>query len=589
LNLTEPITAAGRLSSNQQGPQLEGLTVTAPFAKLNASGNFKQIKYDGQVNLGQLQSQLGEFINLGKYQLAGQLASTGQVSLGEQVTDVSGSLSARQLVVASDGNSVSEPQATVSFAVAYEAKQQMLAVNTVNAQTTVGTVSIKNGTVPLGQNSPAALELDVVADNVDLGKIKPYAVFFSSFPQQLTLGGIAQSQIAVTQEKGVYHIASDSTRIQNLLIASTENEPFEQNDVTATFNVYADPSQKTIDVQSLQVNSPQIHIEKSQFSRTTQGNTTRFQGALDGRWDLAAIGQVASNFLPSTLDLVGQKQVSINFASTYPTSEPNAMLANLNGQGALGFDRATYMGLNVGPTDVNVQVTNGLMKIEPLSTTVNSGKLNFAAEANLRRSPPILTIPSPLHLVQGVQVDQQMTQKVLRYVNPIFADAVGVSGIANFDLQKMAIPLASGNIENQAQLTGTLWIDQLELGASNLLNQILGVTGGSVRGQRLTIRPTALVLQDGVLRYDDMQIDVGDNPVNFRGAIGLNGKLDMSVVLPYTIQGRTVRVGQEQQAGRLVVPLTGTIDKPELNLQKLVESQLQEQILQGIGELLKKR
>jgi hypothetical protein len=63
----------------------------------------------------------------------------------------------------------------------------------------------------------------------------------------------------------------------------------------------------------------------------------------------------------------------------------------------------------------------------------------------------------------------------------------------------------------------------------------------------------------------------------------------MTVVLPYTLTGRLVRVGQPQAEERIVVPLTGTIDKPQLNLQKLVQSQLQGQILKGLGDLFKKR
>jgi hypothetical protein len=152
----------------------------------------------------------------------------------------------------------------------------------------------------------------------------------------------------------------------------------------------------------------------------------------------------------------------------------------------------------------------------------------------------------------------------------------------------MAIPLGA-HARQKAQLNGTIWIDQLQLGASDILNQIFAIVGQSIRGQVLTLHPTALVLQDGVLRYDDMQIDIGQNPVNFRGSIGLDGALNMTIVLPYTLTGRLVRVGQPQMAERIVVPLTGTIEKPQLNLQKLVESQLQEQIMRGLGDLLKKR
>jgi len=371
-------------------------------------------------------------------------------------------------------------------------------------------------------------------------------------------------------------------------VISPEKEAFKQDQVTALFDVYVDPSQKAINIDRLQVDSPQIHIRKGEFRRTSQGNTTKFQGLLEAQWDLAAVGQVASNFLPGTLDLAGQRQVSLNFTSTYPTNEPNALLANLNGKTSLSFDRAAYMGFDFGPAEMPIQVANGLMRIGPLATTVNNGKVNFVGQVNLRQRPIVLTIPVPTHLVQAIQINQQTSERLLKYINPIFADVASITGVANFDLAQLAVPLTS-DAKNAAELTGTLSIDKMQLGASNILNQILSIGRQSVRGQTMTVHPTKLVLQKGVVRYDDMQIDIGDNPVNFRGSVGLNEALNMTVVLPYTLEGRTVRVGQEQGVTRITVPLTGTITKPQLNLQNLIQSQFQEQILKGLEDLLKKR
>ena len=134
-------------------------------------------------------------------------------------------------------------------------------------------------------------------------------------------------------------------------------------------------------------------------------------------------------------------------------------------------------------------------------------------------------------------------------------------------------------------MNGTIWIDKMQLGASSILSQIFAIAGQNIRGQVLTLHPTVLVLQKGVLRYDDMQIDIGQNPVNFRGSIGLDETLNMTIVLPYTLEGRLVRVGQVQAADRIAVPLTGTLSKPKLDLQKLVELQLKGQIQRGLGEL----
>ncbi len=588
VSLSGPVVTTLRLSTDKQGPQLENLNVTAPFAKIDASGNFKQIQYQGQTDLAALQAQLGPFINLGSYRVAGQLASQGQISVGEKVTGVSGTLSARQLALAApDGNSVSEPQANVQFTLGLSTQERVLAISALTANASFGTISIKDATVPYGQGSQAPLNLVVSASNVNLSRLEPYAVVFASFPQKLQWGGIAQSQVTVTEKQGIYHLFSDATRIQNFQLTTPEKKPFQQPEVTASFDVYLNAQQKTINRASWQVKSPQITM-KGQLTQTSQASTIRAQGALDAQLDWAAVAPLASAFVPGQLTVAGQRQVTLNFASTYPVGQPRGLLAHLNSQTALGFDRAQYMGFDIGPAEVGIRVENGLMRIGPVSTTVNNGKLNFIGEANLAQTPIVLRTPTPLHLAQGIQINQETTERLLKYVNPIFANVVGAAGIANFDLQGSTIPLAAG-AKNQAQLNGTLWLDQVQLGASGILNEILSVSRQSVRGQTLTIRPTNLVLQNGIVRYDNMEIDVGDNPINFRGSIGLNGALNMTVVLPYTVEGRTARVGQPDTGQRIVLPLTGTISQPQLNLQDLLKYQLQGQIQKGLEELFKKR
>jgi hypothetical protein len=88
-----------------------------------------------------------------------------------------------------------------------------------------------------------------------------------------------------------------------------------------------------------------------------------------------------------------------------------------------------------------------------------------------------------------------------------------------------------------------------------------------------------------------MQIDVGDNPVNFKGTIGLDKSLDMTVTLPYTTEGRTARVGRTTRGARIALPLKGTVDKPQLDTDKLLELQLKQQgeelLRRGLEELFK--
>jgi len=255
--------------------------------------------------------------------------------------------------------------------------------------------------------------------------------------------------------------------------------------------------------------------------------------------------------------------------------------------GKLGFAKAEYMGLHFGPTEVDVQIQDGRLRIAPFSSTVNNGQFNFAGEADFKESPTLFKTMGPIQMIKNVQINDETARRFLMYLNPIFANAISVSGAANFNCERFVIPLSGGG-QDDIEVIGTVSIDQLRLEASDLLGQILSTVGVSVRGQNITISPTRFVLQGGFLRYDDMQMVVGDNPVNFAGAIGLDKSLNMRVTLPYTTRGKTVRVGEKDVgARRISLPLKGTIDKPELDPGKLFEEQLESQLRELLEEELK--
>jgi len=280
---------------------------------------------------------------------------------------------------------------------------------------------------------------------------------------------------------------------------------------------------------------------------------------------------------------VGRETVEVAGISSRLTILPLSMSS-----GKLGFRKAEYMGLYFGPTEVDIQIHNYLLRIRPFSTKVNNGQFNFSGEADFKQRPMLLETTEPVEIMKDIQINNETTRKLLMYLNPIFANAVSVSGVANFNCERLAIPLAGGT-ENDIEVIGTISVKRLRLDASDLLGQILSLAGAGLQGQDITINPTRFVLQDGFLRYDDMQVVVGDNPVVFSGVIGLDKSLDMTVTLPYTFEGRTARVGKETKGRRISLPLRGTIEKPELDLGKLLEEQLKIRLEERLKEELKEQ
>ena len=589
--LSQPLDAVAQISSAKAGINFDKLDVSSSFAKINCSGNTESLKYNAQADLAKLQAELGQFVNIGPYKMAGEIQEAGQISIDENRIAASGSGGIKNLNLSSQEDlSASEPKANIEFAVDMDRQKHFLAVKSVVADTGLGKFSVKDGVVPIGSESTKPLNLGISADNVNFEKVRPFAVMFASFPRDMQLAGIADSKISVSSEKNIYKITTDSTKINGLKLSSPGKKPFEEKQVTLAFDAEINPEQKAINVKTLQLVSPQIKITKGQFSQVSKDDKTTLQGQADLEYDWSVVNAVAAPYLPEDLTLQGKRKDTISFSSEYPDGQTDKLVPNLNARADVGFEKADYMGLDFGPTNVDLRVQNGLLNIAPLTTTVNDGQFNFAGSANFKQSPPLFKVARPMQIIKNIKINDATTKKLLKYVNPIFADAVNVSGIANFNCEQLAIPF-SAKAKNDAVVIGTLSISDLSLQASDLLGQIISIAGGNTTSTVLTVHPTRLVLQKGVLRYDNMQIDVGDNPVNFTGAIGLDKSLDMTVTLPYTTAGLTARVGRETRGSRIVLPLKGTVDKPELDTGKLLElqlkGQLEEQLRRGLENIFK--
>jgi hypothetical protein len=590
LALSEPVAAKLQITAEKEKINFEALNVSAAFAKINATGSLEQLSYDGQFDLAKLQAELGQFANLGPYRLAGELLGKGQISVVKDKITATGSSQAKNLAVSSDkGVSAAEPLADVTFAVNIDRPNSILTIDSIKASAGLGQVSIKDAVVTLGEKAAKPMKLVAFASNVDLQKVQPFAVLFASFPEKMQLAGIAESQVQVTSEKGSYRITTDATKIKNFKLVSPDEKPFEQDSVLFIFDGDYNPTEGNWAVRNLQLTSPDIKLKFSS-EKSVQGGKTKLGGLIDCEYDWAAVSAVASGFLPQGFELSGQRKSAISFSSEYPVGKADQLLAHLNAKTKLGFERAAYLGLNFSPTEVDVQVENGVLRIAPFSSKVNNGQLSFAGQADFTKKPVILRTPGPIQVAKDVQINKETTEKLLMYVNPIFANAVNVSGVANFGCEKLAIPLA-GAAGKDIEVIGTISMNNVRLEASDLLGQILSTGGGGLGGQVITIHPTKFVLQDGFLRYDDMQVDIGDNPINFKGVIGLDKSLSMTVTLPYTVDGRTVRVGKDTVGQRVSVPLKGTLQKPELDLggllQDQLKKQLEEQLRKGLERILR--
>jgi hypothetical protein len=584
--LSQPLTLETAVTASDSIISFEKAAIGSSFASINLAGTSRQANYQADIDLAKLQTELGQFMDMGDYNFAGQIASTGQVATAENMISATSSSTIKNLQISAPQKPpLLEPEVGLDVSLNYDTSAQNLKIDNAALKTSFASINTQQSSLSLAETQPA-INLPLVI-NINLEKLQPILAFFSSSDQKMQLAGIAESKISVTSQNNNYRIFVDQTRISDLAVSYPGKETFRQEKLTLDLDAEVNPELKTAFVKNIRLQSPQINIQ-GDFQKTESNGNTELKGKANLDYDWTAISTLTAPYLPEGLNIQGKRKDTIGFDSVYPTEQPEKLMANLNAQGKIGFDNAEYMGLNIDTTELNINAQKGLLKINVPPTTVNNGKLAFAGELDFTQTPALFKVPEPTDILKDVQINDQMTKSILMYLNPIFANAINVTGVANFSCDHLYLPLAAEN-KNDIEIDGSIGIDNLRLQAAGLLDQILSVIGMDSFGQTLKIHQTKFNLLNGILKYNpSMQIDIGKRPLVFTGSIGLDNSLKMNVALPITLEGENIKVDEETTGEPVIIPLEGTVNRPKIDTTQLFTDQVKEQLEQIIFNELDK-
>lgn len=586
--LSGPVTAKLALSAKGEDIIIETATINAPFADIAVSGTAEQISYDSKVDLEKLVSEVGDFIDMGGYKLAGTLTAKGEALSQAKTRIFRGSTSIKSLKVTNKaGQIVTEPLAKIDHQIAL--KDQQLLIDQLLIKSSFAEIQSRAALIPLNSKNLSQINLPLTAI-IDLRGMTKFAGVFAELPDNLKLEGALKTQLTASGIDDGYRIFTDSTTIKDLVVAYPDKEPFKQKNISLSLEAYIKTAQKAIVVEKLELIGDEIKILKGKFSKSTNHGTTKVTASAQMQYDLQAISTIAGNMMPKDLSITGKRADSISISTHYPEAKSDLAMANMNGIATIGFENAKYMGLVFGKTDIPIKFTDGILNISPFSTPVNGGAINFAGSVNFKKKPAILTLSKPTKIVDNISINEEVSRKMLVYLNPIFAKQGNVTGVANLNCQKLTAPLAGD--AKALDLDATVSMQNIQLQATGLIGTILSRANTSST-LNAAIMPTKFTVKNQRLNYDNMQINIDKYPMNFSGDVYLDSrKLNMRLITPYVVTDNfklnTVNISQAQNSDRISLPITGTIDSQVFNfdqvISQLLQKGLKKQLQEKVGE-----
>ncbi len=582
VKLSQPIKANAQIGTIANGWKIEECNIQSSFASVDVTGDMQKISYTTELDLGKFQRELGNLIAAVPYDLGGQVKKEGELLFKKDSIDINQKSAFENLKIAKGEKQLTEDKIQIEQKLTLG--RDKLQIDNIIVQSETFNLNIRDGMVGLGKTKDVNLNAEA---KIDLGNAEKYAVFFNRFPENMDMSGRLDSSINVETKNEVYRVYSKQTKVKDLKIGYPDKEPFSQEAISIEFDMEIDPKNKVRRIKDLKIISPSIKIDSANFQQKQVNNKVMIDAEIKADYDWKALSGLLGPFLLPGLELTGSRQDTFTFKSSYNADSRDGPLSNAYAEGQMGFVSADYMGLNFGPTEFVFDVNNGVFHLRPFSSKVNGGKFNFEALIDFKKKPYVLRTPESLQVVDKVKINDTMSDKLLKFLNPMFANAVRVTGLASLYTEKLNIPLDT-SAKDKMEIMGKVQMDEVYLGTSDVLSKLLMAVGSGAKGEEIKINPTDFQLKDSVLSYDNMKVIINENPLVFKGKVGLNKSINMSVMVPFTWSGERIKQGTEGGEG-IEVPISGTVNKPELDMGKLLEQPirdlLEKEIQKGLRDI----
>jgi len=251
------------------------------------------------------------------------------------------------------------------------------------------------------------------------------------------------------------------------------------------------------------------------------------------------------------------------------------------------------LGLSAGPSEAAFRLSKGRLKVA-YTPALNDGKLQLTPELTVERGTTTLSFPAQTRLLENVKINQEMVDKLMVNVNPLFQGSKVLDGTVTLDLKSCRLVSGLTPDKGVAADMGIVFKNlKLELGPSLL--ELLAMLKVKNREYNVTQLPVHVVVKDGRINMDPIRMVIDKQPVIFSGWVAFDGTIKYVIEVPITDRMTGGTGGKLLKGMSIKIPVTGTVNEPRLDtsvlqnaLGGLLKSAVGEHAVEKMGAFLEK-
>ena len=246
-------------------------------------------------------------------------------------------------------------------------------------------------------------------------------------------------------------------------------------------------------------------------------------------------------------------------------------LRGLDAEAGLDIEAAAAYGLKLGPAPLVFHAQKGQITIDPIDTTLNEGRVVLKPDLALGDDGSVTLSLAPGSGVAGVQINEEVSTKLLSYVAPVLHEATQVRGVMSVAFDKTEIPI-SGPDDRKASVDGRIAFGDVTYGPGPLMRELLSVAGVTQLPNLRLDQTIPFRVADGRVIQRGLKVDVTPQlAIEMDGDVGFDKTIALKAAVPLNagLLGNQGIVNEVVDGMKVGVPIGGTLSHPQIDRQAL--------------------